>query len=55
MLVRYWMTAPVETATEKTTLLEAFTTMKQGHCHRLPVLRGAELCGIVSRSDLYRY
>ena len=55
MIVRYWMKSDVVTVTESATLLEVLETMRKRGIRRLPVLRNGELCGIVSRADLYRY
>lgn len=55
MLVRYWMTENPATVTEDTSLLRALEIMRDRKVRRLPVVRGTELCGILSVSDLYRY
>ena len=55
MIVRYWMTESPQVTGENATLLEALNQMRKGHIRRLPVVRGSDLCGIISLSDLYRY
>lgn len=51
--VRDWMSAPVITVREGTSLLGASDLMRRHNVRRLPVVdsRGA-LCGIVTRSDI---
>lgn len=55
MLVRDAMTTPVVTATGDTPVREARRLMQQGGFHRLPVLHGEQLVGIVTARHLRRY
>ena len=48
------MTANPVTITEDTSLDEAVRLMDHHCIHRLPVMRGAKLVGIISRADLLR-
>lgn len=48
------MTRDVATVAEATPLAEVVALMAQRHVKRVPVLRGHELVGIVSRADLVR-
>lgn len=47
------MTSEPETLTPEDTALAAFEKMRAGRYRHLPVLRGEELCGMVSIRDLY--
>ena len=46
------MTPEVKTTGEETALEDIVQTMEKNHIKRMPVLRGAKLVGIVTRSDL---
>ena len=46
------MTPEVKTIGEETALEDIVQTMEKNHIKRMPVLRGAKLVGIVTRSDL---
>ncbi len=48
------MTADPITVTEDTTLDKAIALMDRHSFHRLPVMRGSTLVGIISRADLLR-
>jgi CBS domain-containing protein len=52
--VREVMTREVQTVTEVTPLSEAVELMEKRHVKRLPVLRGRQLVGIVSRANFLR-
>lgn len=54
MLVRDRMTSPVVTVEEKTPVYEALALMKTRQIRRLPVMKGGNLVGIVSWTDLMR-
>ena len=49
------MTAEVVTVTEETTIAEAAHLLVEHHIHRIPVVDGKKVVGIVSRDDLIRY
>ncbi len=54
MIVRCWMTShPLVVVEEDTTLEEAFRLMRSHGIRRLPVVKGGELRGIITLSDLY--
>lgn len=53
-VVREVMTQDVCTVTEDTPLPEIVALMEQRHIKRLPVMRGKEIVGIVTRQDLVR-
>jgi CBS domain-containing protein len=48
------MTSDVQTVTEEAQLGDIVTLMEKHHIKRLPVVRGDELVGIVSRANLLR-
>lgn len=52
--VREFMRSPVVTVQEDTPLSELVDLMLRKGIHRLPVLRGAELVGIITRHDLLK-
>jgi len=54
MLVRDRMTAPVITVGPKTSIHDALALMKERRIRRLPVLKGKQLVGIVTWTDLMR-
>ena len=47
------MTADPETLSPDDSALDAFDKMRNGRYRHLPVLRGGEVCGMVSIRDLY--
>ena len=51
-LVREWMTTEVVTITPETTLPEAHRLMTEKGIRRLPVMKGDQLAGIVTRGDI---
>jgi len=53
-LVNEVMTRDVVTATEETPLQDVVDLMERHHVKRLPVVRGSELVGIVTRQNLLR-
>ena len=54
MFVRYWMTPKPVTVAEDTSLCDTWELMVEKDLRRLIVVRGKEVCGIISQSDLYR-
>lgn len=56
MIVRCWMTShPLVVVEEEATLEEAFRLMRTHGIRRLPVVKGGELRGIITLSDLYAF
>lgn len=53
-LVRYWMTSNPVTVSPSCPLQEAYWLMIENEVHRLPVLDGDRLVGIVTMEDLRR-
>ncbi|MEM7260707.1 MAG: CBS domain-containing protein [Planctomycetota bacterium] len=51
----YWMTPDPIVAEPTMTLLEVRSLMVQHGIRRLPVVEGDDLCGMIGRSDLYRW
>lgn len=51
-LVQDWMTRNPITVTPDTSAVEAYERMRQRNIHRLPVVEGGRLVGIVTRSDI---
>ena len=51
-LVKDWMTAEVVTVSPDTSLPEAHRLMTSKEIRRLPVLKGDQLVGIVTRGDV---
>ncbi len=54
LVARDVMTSPVVTVTEDTPLREVATLLARRQINRVPVMRGNELVGIVSRADVLR-
>ncbi len=54
LVARDVMTSPVVTVTEDTPLREVATLLARRQINRVPVVRGDELVGIVSRADVLR-
>lgn len=52
ILVREWMTSPVETASPETPVSDAYNTMMKKGIRRLAVAQGTHLVGIVTLGDL---
>ncbi|MEE8143422.1 MAG: CBS domain-containing protein [Planctomycetota bacterium] len=55
MIVRYWMSKDPIVATEAMDLLQVVNLLRTHGLRRLPVVRGRELCGLISATDLYRF
>jgi len=52
LLVQDWMTRDPLTVGPDTSAVEAYERMRQRKIHRLPVVAGGRLVGIVTRSDI---
>jgi CBS domain-containing protein len=52
--VKEVMSHPVETVQEETSLAQVTDLMLRKRVHRLPVMRGTELVGVISRHDLLK-
>lgn len=52
ILVRDWMTAPVQVISSNTSVADAYNTMMQSGIRRLPVVDHDRLIGIVTLGDL---
>ena len=52
LLVRDVMTSPAVAATEETDITDLSRMMYKLRIHRIPVVRGTEVCGIVSSLDI---
>jgi acetoin utilization protein AcuB len=55
MLVRYWMSTRLITLEETDTLLKAAESLRAARIRRLLIVRGPELRGILSQSDLFQF
>lgn len=56
MIVLYWMSPDPIVAREEMTLLDVRQLMLDHHIRRMPVVTDdGELCGMIGRSDLYRW
>ncbi|MFN0057381.1 MAG: CBS domain-containing protein [Planctomycetota bacterium] len=55
MIVRYWMSSKIISVSETSTLLDVVELLRSHRIRRVLVVRGDQLCGIISQSDLFQF